>query len=171
MTVTTELSRPIAVAQIRAEGLAVVVRATSEECAAVAVRMGLPAIQSLQCRFELSVEDDGVSILAAGALHAEVTQVCVASAEEFQSPVAEQFVIRFVPAGTEQVEPDPEAPDEIPYTGNTIDLGEAATEQLGLALDPYPRMAGANVPVIDDDAEVSPFAALARKLPSDQTRH
>ena len=163
----SELSRPISLLKLPR---GIVVRATPEECAAVAARMDLPAIQSLECFFSLAAEDDGVSIFAEGRLRAEVTRVCVASAEEFATPVEEDFEIRFVPAGTERDDPDPDLPDEIPYEGMTIDLGEAATEQLGLALDPYPRMDGATLPEFDEDEDTSPFSVLARRMGANQTR-
>jgi hypothetical protein len=167
---TAELSRPIALSKIPAQGLSVRVQATPEECAAVADRMGLPAVRSLECRFDLGRADDAVSILAEGHLVAEVVQTCVTSAEDFAAPVEEAFTVRFVPAGTEREDPDPSRPDEIPYEGETIDLGEATTEQLGLALDPWPRIEGATVPLIDDDGDDdSPFAILAEKLGPDQT--
>ncbi len=168
---TTELSRPIALSKIRAKHLTVVVQATPEECAAVAVRMDLPAIQSLECRFELTQADDGDSVLAEGHLLADVTQTCVTSAEDFAARVEEAFTIRFVPAGTERDDPDPGLPDEIPYEADTIDLGEATAEQLGLALDPWPRIEGASVPVIDDEDGASPFAILARRSVPDQSSH
>ena len=168
---TIELSRPIALSKIRAQGQSIVVQATPEECAAVAARMDLPAIRSLECRFELSRADDGIAVFAKGRLLAEVTQTCVTSAEDFDAKVEETFAICFVPAGTEREDPDPDLPDEIPYQGDTIDLGEATTEQLGLALDPWPRIEGATVPVIDDDNDSSAFAVLAQKLASDRTGH
>ena len=51
---------------------------------------------------------------------------------------------------------------------NHIDLGEAAVEQLALALDPYPRGPGADaaeaaLPADPDDTPQSHFAALARR--------
>jgi len=168
---TTELSRPIVLSKIRANGLTVVVQATPEECAALAGRMELPAIQSLECRFVLSRDADGVSVLAEGHLLAEVTQTCVTSAEDFAAKVEEAFAVRFVPAGTERDDPDPDLPDEIPYEANTIDLGEATAEQLGLALDPWPRIEGATVPVIEDEYTGSPFAILTQRLGPDRTTH
>jgi hypothetical protein len=167
---TIEFSRPFALSKIRAKDLTVVVQATPEECAAVAARMELPAIHSLECRFELSREADGVAILAGGHLVADVTQTCVTSAEDFAARVEEAFTIRFVPAGTERDDPDPDLPDEIPYDRDTIDLGEATSEQLGLALDPWPRIEGATVPLIEDDDGSSPFGILAQRLGLDQTR-
>jgi uncharacterized metal-binding protein YceD (DUF177 family) len=166
-----ELSRPIALSKIPAKGLTLVVRATPEECAAVAVRMELPAIQSLECRFELRREGDGLAVLAQGHLVAELTQTCVTSAEDFAARVEEVFTIRFVAAGTEREDPDPDLPDEIPYEADTIDLGEATAEQLGLALDPWPRIEGATVPMIDEEDNDSPFATLAQRLGSDRSTH
>jgi uncharacterized metal-binding protein YceD (DUF177 family) len=167
---TAELSRPVAPSKIGANGLIVLVQANPQECAAVAARMELPAIQSLECRFELTREDEGGAILAEGHLRAEVTQTCVTSAEDFVAWVDEAFTIRFVPAGTERDNPDPDLPDELPYEVNTIDLGEATAEQLGLALDPWPRIHGATVPFLEDENDRSPFAVLARKLGPDQNK-
>jgi uncharacterized metal-binding protein YceD (DUF177 family) len=163
-----ELSRPIALTKIRAKGLTMLVEATPEECAAIASRMELPAIQSLQCRYELRLDPDGVSFLADGFLHAAVIQSCIVSAEDIDATVEEAFSLRFVPAGAEHDDPNPDDPDEIPYEGDTIDLGEATAEQLGLALDPWPRIEGATVPMIEDEDDSSPFAILARRLGSDQ---
>ena len=65
----------------------------------------------------------------------------------------------------------PEPPD--PIFNGQIDLGVLASEQLALALDPYPRKEGvefaADLVQVDDIAEVSPFAALAKlkKGPAD----
>jgi uncharacterized metal-binding protein YceD (DUF177 family) len=136
----------------------------------VAARMELPAIQSLECRFELSRDANGAAILAGGHLVAEITQTCVTSAEDFAARVEEIFTIRFVPTGTERDDPDPDLPDEIPYQGDTIDLGEATSEQLGLVLDPWPRIEGATVPPIEDDDDNSPFGILAQRLGQDRTR-
>jgi uncharacterized metal-binding protein YceD (DUF177 family) len=132
--------------------------------------MDIPAIRSLECLFNLSVKDGGESIFAEGGLHADVTRTCVISLEEFETSVDEEFELRFVPAGTEREDPDPDLPDEIPYAGDTVDLGEAAAEQLGLALDPYPRMEGAIVPESDGDQDTSPFAVLARRMGPDRNR-
>jgi hypothetical protein len=44
-----------------------------------------------------------------------------------------------------------------------LDLGEAVAEQLALALDPYPRVPGAELPEIESDPQERPFAALRRR--------
>lgn len=118
------------------------VEANEVECAALARRFGLPAIRSLSCRFRLRPASRG-AVAAEGELEARVVQVCVASGEEFDARVRERFAVRFVPEGREAPDPDLDDDDEIACAGDTMDLGEAAAEQLALALDPYPRAPGA----------------------------
>jgi hypothetical protein len=168
---TAELTRLIGLSKIDRTGVDIVVRATSEECAALAARMAVPAIGSLECFYRLTAEGNGATIFARGRLRAQVTRVCVISAEDFETSIDDEFEIRFVPAGTETDDPDPDLPDEIPYQGDTIDLGQAAAEQLGLALDPYPRMPGAALPDTADDQTISPFSALSHRIGRDKTRH
>jgi uncharacterized metal-binding protein YceD (DUF177 family) len=154
-----ELHRPLALDRIGPGGHDVLVEANDQECAALAVRMGLPQVLSLTCSFHLVREDR--TVLARGHLIARVVQTCVVSLEDFEATVEEWFRVRFVPSGEEEESDDPEADDEIPYEGQQIDLGEAAAEQLGLALDPYPRMPGAELPTEEEALSRKPFAALA----------
>lgn len=155
-----ELHRPTAVDHVGPAGLDVTVEATADELAALARRMGLPAVLSLTCAFHLH-RDVAHRIVGRGHLHAEVMQTCVVSLEDFPAAVKEQFSVFFVPAGEETEDDDPAAPDEISYENGVIDLGEAAAEQLALALDPYPRAPGAELPDCAKDPEEHAFAALA----------
>jgi len=145
--VKPELRRPVSVAEIGPSGLDSVVEASPAECAALARRMAVPAVLSFSCRFHLARTVGGV-VAARGHLAALVVRTCVVSLDDFETVVEEDFRIRFVPAGTEtdNPDPDPEADDEIPFAGTVIDLGDAASEQLALALDPYPRKPGAELP-------------------------
>ena len=158
----TELHRPLAVDRVGPGGASERVDATPAECAALAVRMRIPAVHALSCTFRLRPLP-GATLEAEGSLDAAVTQACVVTLDEFQSEVSEPFVVRFVPEGRESDDPDPEAPDEIPYAGAVIDLGEAAAEQLALALDPYPRKPGAELPETPPDPDAHPFAKLAAR--------
>ena len=156
-----ELCRPLAVDRVGPGGLAVEVRANPAECAALAARMAIPAVLDLLCRFRLSAVP-GAVVLAEGNLQARVVRTCVVSLEEFETLTEERFRLRFVPAGRESDDDDPESDDEIAYAGATIDLGETAAEQLALALDPYPRKPDAVLPDAAGDPVDLPFAALAR---------
>jgi uncharacterized metal-binding protein YceD (DUF177 family) len=158
---TPEFHRPLSLERIGPQGLDLTVKATPAECAALAVRMDLPAVLAVSCAFHL-IRDGRDVVLARGALRAKITQTCVVSLDDFDAPVEEVFQIRFVPVGQETDDMDPESDDEIPFEGNVIDLGEAAAEQLGLALDPYPRMLGVEMPAVEDEPEQHPFAALRR---------
>jgi len=142
------------------------IEANEPERAALAALFGLPAIASLSGDFELAHERGGV-IAATLKLRARVTQVCVVTLEPFEARVKEDAKLRFVPAakmregGEDMLDAETlEGPDEIFYAGETIDLGAVLTEQLALALDPYPRKPGAVLPQsVADDAD-NVFAAL-----------
>ena len=153
---TSELVRAVSVDRLPAS---LVVEASAEECRALADRMRIEAVSSLWCRFALRRR--GAVVEASGELRAEVVQACVVSLEPVAQSVEDAFTLRFVPAGTESPDDDPEAPDELPYEGSTIDLGEAAAEQLALALDPYPRHPDAALDSVVDEPEAGPLAALA----------
>jgi uncharacterized metal-binding protein YceD (DUF177 family) len=156
-----ELHRPIPVERVGQNGLDVTIEATRAECAALAERMNLPAIQRLVCKFQLS--QLGLRrVLATGHLQAEVTQTCVITLEDFAATLEEDFRIRFVPEDEVTDELDLDKDDEVPFGNGVLDLGEAAAEQLGLALPPYPRMPGAEMPSLDEAEEDRPFGTLER---------
>ena len=158
---SNEFPRPLAVARVSAAGIGMTVTADAAECAALAERFKLPAIGALRCRFQLRPAM-GDSYEAEGELAARVTQLCVVTLDPFETEISESFRIRFVPEGAETEDEDPDAIDEIPYADGTLDLGEAAAEQLALALDPYPRKPGAALDLPEDADQAHPFAGLAR---------
>jgi hypothetical protein len=157
---TAELIRLVSLSKIGPNGLLIIVRATSEECVVLAVRMGIPAVRSLECCFNLVADEEGATIYAHGRLRAVATRVCVVSVEDFETLIEDEFDICFVPAGSERDDPDPDLVDEMPYEGGSIDLGEAIAQQLALVLDPYPKMDGAVVPAAGDEPNASPFSRL-----------
>lgn len=161
---TPEFSRRVPLSRLRETAERITVEADAAECAALAARFAIPAIAALQCRFVLRRDADG-GIAASGSLEAVVTQICVVSLEPFETPIAEEFAVRFVPAAQISEEigdlDDFDAPDEIGHDGAALDLGEAAAEQLALALDPWPRKPGAEMPVIEQAVDPR-LAALAR---------
>ena len=157
---TPEMSRPFSIERM-GEAARVTVDADEAERAAIAARLGIESVADLGCRFELR-RWEGATVQALGTLRARVRQVCVVSLESFDSDVAEDFEVRFVPEGAESDEIDFDAPDEIPYSGAVIDLGEAAVEQLALALDPFPKKPGAEIPAEAQEQAEHPFAKLRR---------
>ena len=157
---TPELTRPLRVDSIPLAGQVVEVVATAAECAAVAPRLGVPSVRALSGRFELHPEGEGV-VRARGSFAVRLERVCVVSLEPFETTQEERFGLSFVPEASVGEQDDPEADDEIPYRGVSIDLGEALVEQVALDLDPYPRRPDAQLPAAGAAGEASPFAALA----------
>ena len=154
-----ELHRPVALDRVGPRGLAVEVEAKPEELPAIAARLRILALASLHCAFKL--RRVGASMVEAeGVLSARVTETCVVSLDPFSHDVQEAFTVHFVPPGAEDDNPDPEAVDQISCAGGAADLGEAAVEQLALALDPFPRKPGAALPDEATEETPSPFAAL-----------
>jgi uncharacterized metal-binding protein YceD (DUF177 family) len=162
-TAAPEMQRLFPITRI-GDGIRFIVESKPEEREALARRMGLSTVHALTCRFDLR-RDVGDAIEARGLLQARVTHTCVVSLEPFDVDIAEAFSVRFVPAGTESDDLDLEAEDEIGYQGGLLDLGEATSEQLALALDPFPRKPGAELGKEATAEEIGMFAALSKLLP------
>ena len=144
------------------DGLSLTVEANGGECDAIALRLRVPSVQSLHCAWVLRPGHDG-TVEANGSLRAQLHQECVVSLDAFPTNVVEEFAVRFVPAGRESAgADDPDEPDELLVEDGVLELGEATVEQLALALDPYPRKLGAELPAEGVEASGNPFAALAR---------
>jgi len=161
-------SRPMRVSGLGDQPAERCIEAKPEECAALARLFKLPAIHALRGHFTLTHERGGI-ISGQLSLFARLTQTCVVSLEDFDADLREAVDLRFVPAATvkegAEIELDPESldgPDEIFYTGESIDLAAVLAEQLALALDPYPKKPGATLAAPEDAAVQNPFAALAR---------
>jgi uncharacterized metal-binding protein YceD (DUF177 family) len=167
-----EFSRPQGLNTIGTGESVVEVAADAAERAALAVRFGLVGIKRLDAKFALRRDSAGIS--ASGHLSAAVTQACVVTQDPIHVVVEENFAIRFVPEPSdafEEVELAPDDVDTILYTGNAIDLGEAAAETMALALDPFPRspaaeeaLREAGVLREEDVTPLNAFASLKDKL-------
>ncbi|MBC9205865.1 DUF177 domain-containing protein [Roseomonas aerophila] len=138
-----EFSRPFPWGTIGKQERREEVQATPKECAALAARFGILAIEALSASLRLRQESGG-AVRVRGRLAATVVQPCVVTLEPVRQTVDEAVDLRFLPPGAEMDE-DPEGPDEIPTENDVLELGEALAEQLSLALDPYPRAPGASL--------------------------
>ncbi len=145
------------------------VEANAEERAAVAGRLGLRALDRFSAQVVVERLEPG-KLRLSGRIQARAVQICVVSLEPVAAEIAEPFAILY--AAEESAAPGDEILVEIeedespePLVGGVIDIGEAVTQQLALALDPYPRKPGAIVPGAAageaDSAARGPFAALA----------
>lgn len=131
-------------------------------------RLALLSIDRLEAHAMLA--RDGQTVRATGRLKASLEQSCVATGDPVPAHIDEPFELLFVPepkAGRadEEIELGEGDLDTVFHDGSAIDLGGAITDTLALALDPYPRSAGAEAALKEagvlTEEEASPFAALA----------
>jgi uncharacterized metal-binding protein YceD (DUF177 family) len=126
-----------------------VIAADEAERAALAVRFALLALDRLEAEIRLRRLAGGLVRLSA-TLTADVVQTCVVTLEPCPSRIDETFTLLYGPSGdARDIVLDGEAETVEPFTGGRIDIGEAVAQQLSLALDPFPRSAGASLDPID----------------------
>lgn len=177
MTDKLPLVHVVDIGAIPAAGHAVRIEADATERKAIAGAFGLNEVRELVGDLDVRREPAG-SIVVEGVVTARIVQDCVVTFEPVGQSIKEQVFLRFVPAGTpgalaagnrdEASDADPDFdPPEI-LTGTTIDLGAIVCEFLALGIDPYPRVAGAEIPAgtaeSADDKPESPFAMLGKLL-------
>ena len=166
-----EFSRLEQVEKLPSRGRAITVTASAEERTALAKRFGILNIAELSATLRLIPVGRGQLVRLVGQLSAEVTQACVVSLEPVREHVEATFELAFGPAVEEEdvdeIDLNFEAEDPPdPIVDGAIDVGEAVAEQLALALEPFPRAAGAEfTPPAEAPPEpvekANPFAALA----------
>lgn len=135
---TPEFSREVFWDKLHRRPAAYHLVASPQERAALAERFGLDEIGHLEATLDVSKEA-GVAF-ANGRLEATAVQRCAVSAEPVPVRMDVPVSLRFVEedeAG-EEIELGEEMLDEIPVSGDRIDLGEAVAESFYLQLDPYP---------------------------------
>jgi uncharacterized metal-binding protein YceD (DUF177 family) len=174
MTEERVFSRLVRVDALPREGRVMTIEANPAEREDLASFYKLPAIAALTATLRLDPWGQGGARVT-GAVHGELTQVCVVSLEPFPATVDEDVDVRFAPqtapnsgsAATEETQTfslaDEDGPD--PIVDGKIDLGALTAEFFALGLDPYPRKPGA---VLDEECTNSeptnsPFAALAQR--------
>jgi uncharacterized metal-binding protein YceD (DUF177 family) len=174
MSADVEFSRPIEVERVAGTPSQYQFDADPAERAALADRFGLIRLDRFHASFSLRrLRKDLIRVK--GHISASLVQTCVVTLEPVPAEIAEVVELDFsenVDQPGAEMDLDAEAADgPEPLSGGMIDLGEVAAEQLGLAIDPYPRKPGAEVPTewaVDPAAEavpeekVNPFSALEK---------
>jgi hypothetical protein len=182
---TSEFSRRLVFEPWPGAGIEVVMTADPAEREALARRFDLVEVTALRGHGELELEGAPGELIFRGWLEAEVVQSCVLSLEPVATTISQRVQRRYRPEVERSAAPersvvlDLDDDDEVEsLSGREIDVGEVFAEELGLALDPYPRAPGARVVVAEvADPHVTvgeavpsrPFAALER-VPNQQPR-
>ncbi|MDE2302074.1 MAG: DUF177 domain-containing protein [Sphingomonadales bacterium] len=145
--------------------------ATAAECAALARRFDLVAIEALSALVDLV--EDGAMIRATGRMTADVIQSCAVSAEDLRVHIEAPLALRFLrdtPMGGTEIELSAEDCDDIGFSGTAFDLGEAVAQSLELAIDRFavgPGAARVRAGLADPRA-TGPFAPLAALRAKDE---
>lgn len=162
-----EFSRPFDTAELGEYPEPRVIEASEDERRALAQRFETLGIDRLRAALTITKLSGGL-FRVEGRLEAAVRQRCVVTLEPLESTIDERFALTYAATSSEDDIPGAEGeegPD--PLDGSVIDLGEAVSQQLALALDPYPRAPGASLEAVLPQAgqakeeSAGPFAALA----------
>lgn len=173
---TDEFAHRLPLNQIR-DGERIDLIADDAERKLIADRLDLRGLDRLEAHATL--ERKGEIVRARGRLKASLCQSCVVTDEPVDAHADEAFDIYFLPepktdSTDEEVELVESDCDVVFHDGAAIDLGSAIADTLALAVDPYPRSAGAEAALREagvlSEAEAGPFAALAKLKRSDSDR-
>lgn len=172
------VSHVVNVARLPEKGTPVHFTADEEQRAALADMHGLLAVEGFEADLVVHKwKRDGVRV--EGKVMADVVQSCVVTMEPLPAHVEAPFSAIFVPEGSALARADHEGGEIIvdaeaedlpePFSGNQIDVGAVAEEFFELALDPYPRKEGAELPaetmpLEEGEAEEGQLAKALRKL-------
>jgi uncharacterized metal-binding protein YceD (DUF177 family) len=165
-----EFSRPVSTTKISSTALTYRISPTEAERAALAQRFGLVSLDRLEAEVRLRRVAGDFRLEA--DISADLVQSCIVTLEPVPASIAESFTLVYRP-GIDEDEADrlalenPE--DEIiePVIGESIDIGEAVAQQLSVAMDPYPRVSGAQSASAEIEIGEAPDAPIARHNPFD----
>ncbi len=157
--VVPEFSRPLALDSLGDQEVETSISATPEERRRLAERLGLISLERLDAVLWLRRPTGSDLVRVHGRYEAELTQACVVTLESLRVRLARRFSVVYdlaEAAGRETtaievaieaaVEIDVEQEDPPEAVGpEGLDLGETVVQQLAVAIDPYPRAAGAEL--------------------------
>ena len=159
----------VPVAQIPDSGLHRDIVADEATREAMAQGANVISMPSAHASFDLSPRSGG-RVQVRGRVQARVAQLCVVTLEPLENDIDEEVDLIFAPVEQIPELAEPADSDEDyemveppePIENGVIDLGRLATDMIYLAIDPYPRKAGAVFAheTTAADPEDHPFAAL-----------
>jgi uncharacterized metal-binding protein YceD (DUF177 family) len=150
---------------------------SADECAAIAVQLGVSSVDALAVHLHAIRFRGGIRVT--GRLTGRVTQPSVVTLEPLSQDVAEPIDRIFLPGGEKEFAAAANAEifvdlegDDVPdhFEGNEADLSDLIVETLALAVDLYPREPGVSLEDtgLKPDLEVSsPFAVLKTLKPKE----
>ena len=147
------ISFPVHVARLPKNGMEVRIEADAAQRAALAAAHGLVSVDRLTALLHVTGWKRG-GVRVTGTVEADIVQECVVTLEPVAARIDEAVAATFLPEGSRLAVPVRSAEGEIlldaegedapePFSGDTVDVGQLAEQFFALAIDPYPRKAGA----------------------------
>jgi hypothetical protein len=176
--IQSEIERFIDLDKLGPAGVALEITTSDGERAALAKRFGFLGLPAFSARMTVDRKPGG-QIVVEGRLKGRIVQACILSLDPVTQELDDAFRLVFAENVAEDLDPESgeallnangDAPE--PLTGNMLDVGEIAAEQLSLTADPYPRRPGINLEDVlpktkggarraAPEARRHPFAGLA----------
>lgn len=168
------------VARLPSRGMPVHFEANEKQRAALADAHGLESVERFVADFTVANwKRNGVRV--EGRVKAALTQACVVTLEPIEAKIDEPFETLFLPENSKlgrqgfetggEIILDAEGDDSPEtFSGDHIEVGALAEEFFGLAIDPYPRKAGAEIATEADDDDEEPENDWKAKLAALQQR-
>ncbi len=157
------------------KGMPVTVDATDKQREALAEAHGLESVERYHVELLVSRwKRNGVKV--SGTVSADITQACVVTLEPLHNRIREEVEALYLPEDSKlgregfhaggEILIDADGPDSPElFSGDTIDVGALAEEFFGLAIDPYPRKAGASASLAPlEERPPAPDGPLQQKL-------
>src|SRR5690606_32620972 len=155
------------------KGLAVTIEADADQRAALARAHDLETVDSFAAQLDVTAWKKG-GIKVTGRVTAAIVQACVVTLEPVAQAIDEDIAGLFLPEGSKLAIPSRSTEGEILldaegddgpelFSGDVVDVGQLAEEFFAMGIDPYPRRAGVEVSVSDEDVD-EPRGPLYEKL-------
>lgn len=160
---SSPVSFAVHVARLPKLRMPVVIEADEKQRRLLAQEHGLLRVESFHA--ELQVEPwkrHGVRV--SGRVSAAIVQACIVTLDPLPAAIDEPIEAVFLPEDSKlgrlgfedggEILLDPDGPDSPEtFSGDMLDVGALAEEFFGLALDPYPRKSGVELPAAGGTAE------------------
>lgn len=176
MTNSENLGFQLGLDEIEKDPKTFFISATEAERVQLIERFKIIQLDSLEATITVSRQRHGDGVEIKGSLKASLTQQCVVTLGEVPETIDEEFELLLVSPeqaaalDEDEVYADPEAPDYDALEGDSVHLGEVVAQTLSVLMNPYPRVAGAEIKPIagsnftaneEVGKKPNPFAALA----------
>lgn len=166
--IVPEFSRIVQISRLSPNGIEEDFKAKPAERSALAKRFDLLELTLLEAELVLKPDNDQ-TISVTGTIDADITQCCVVTLEPVSTHLNFPVDVILLPEKLREAGEDFSLKDELDsevefFSGDKIDLGELVAQQLGVAIDPYPRKQNAVLKETEFGAKIEkprPMGVLA----------